>query len=151
MDKVCFALVALFVLVFGAISNRLSRTIFTAPMAFVLFGLFISRLFPAFFAGAEPRAVVHTVCEFTLIVLLFTDSSRMDVRRVWREHNVPLRLLFIGLPLAVMAGALAARIFFPQIGIWDVWPWRWYSPRPTRRWRPMWSRIRASRLASARR
>ena len=50
---------------------------------------------------------VRWVAEATLTVVLFSDASRIDLGALRREYVVPLRLLAIGLPLTIVAGALA--------------------------------------------
>jgi NhaP-type Na+/H+ or K+/H+ antiporter len=50
---------------------------------------------------------VRWVAEATLAVVLFSDASRIDLATLRREYVVPLRLLAIGLPLTIVAGALA--------------------------------------------
>ena len=50
---------------------------------------------------------VRVVAEATLTVVLFSDASRIDLGALRREYVVPLRLLAIGLPLTIAAGALA--------------------------------------------
>src|SRR5205085_12376926 len=47
------------------------------------------------------------VAEATLTVVLFSDASRIDLRSLRRDHVVPVRLLAIGLPLTIVAGAVA--------------------------------------------
>src|SRR5262249_41258377 len=50
-----------------------------------------------------------------LAVVLFADASRIKLRRLEREFSVPVRLLGIGLPLTIAAGALAAAAVFKQL------------------------------------
>ena len=50
---------------------------------------------------------VSTLAEATLVVVLFTDASRIDLRALRREYAVPARLLGIGLPLTIVVGTLA--------------------------------------------
>ena len=40
--------------------------------------------------------------------MLFADASRIKLRLLRREYAVPLRLLAVGLPLTIVAGALLA-------------------------------------------
>ena len=42
----------------------------------------------------------------TLAILLFTDASTLGVRTLRRSGSIPVRLLSVGLPLAIIAGAL---------------------------------------------
>lgn len=43
--------------------------------------------------------LVSVLAEATLVVVLFTDASRLHLRTVLREHALALRLLLLGLPL----------------------------------------------------
>ena len=47
------------------------------------------------------------VAEATLTVVLFSDASRINLRALRRESALPVRLLGIGLPLTIAAGAVA--------------------------------------------
>jgi hypothetical protein len=46
--------------------------------------------------------------------VLFSDASRIDLVALRRQYVVPLRLLAIGLPLTIVAGALAGVAVFGQ-------------------------------------
>lgn len=59
---------------------------------------------------------LRVLAEATLVVVLFTDTSRMDVRAIARQRSMPLRLLLIGVPLAIAFGALAGRLLLPGLG-----------------------------------
>lgn len=61
---------------------------------------------------------VHTSAEVTLIIVLFTDASRIDISLLRRERALPLRLLGIGLPLTVVLGAVAAYWLFAGSIAW---------------------------------
>jgi NhaP-type Na+/H+ or K+/H+ antiporter len=51
---------------------------------------------------------VRTLAEATLAVVLFSDSSRIELRGLRREMSMPVRLLGVGLPLTIAAGTLVA-------------------------------------------
>ena len=83
-----------------------SGTSITAPIVFVVAG---------FVFGAEGLGWLHltldqdavsTLAEATLVVVLFTDASRIDLRALRHEYSVPARLLGIGLPLTIVVGTL---------------------------------------------
>jgi NhaP-type Na+/H+ or K+/H+ antiporter len=59
--------------------------------------------------------VVLTVTELTLALLLFSDASTVRLREVEGDAGLPTRLLFVGLPLTILAGALVAHLVFPEI------------------------------------
>jgi NhaP-type Na+/H+ or K+/H+ antiporter len=58
---------------------------------------------------------VVTVTELTLALLLFSDASTVRPREVEGDAGMPSRLLFVGLPLTILAGALLAHLVFPEI------------------------------------
>lgn len=49
-----------------------------------------------------------TFLELTLALVLFTDAARIDVGRIRRQYRWPARMLLIGLPLAMILGAVVA-------------------------------------------
>ena len=58
---------------------------------------------------------VSVLAEATLVVVLFTDASRIDLRALRREYAVPVRLLSIGLPLTIIAGAVVGALLLPGV------------------------------------
>ena len=48
------------------------------------------------------------IAELTLALLLFADASRVSIGEVERDVGIPVRLLGLGLPLAVVLGSLLA-------------------------------------------
>jgi NhaP-type Na+/H+ or K+/H+ antiporter len=106
------AIVAAAVLVVAGVSRRLSDTPFTPAIAFVLIGLLVGPLVIDGITSGRTSGIVRTLAEATLAVLLFADASRIKMRLLRREYAVPLRLLAIGLPLTIVAGALLAAGIF---------------------------------------
>ncbi len=109
------AIVAAAVLAVAGISRRLTDTSFTPAMAFVLIGLLVGPLVIDAVTSAPTGASVRTLAEATLAVVLFADASRIKLRVLQREYAVPLRLLGIGLPLTIAAGALLAAGIFDHL------------------------------------
>ena len=58
---------------------------------------------------------VRALAEATLALVLFSDSSRIDLGKFRQEISLPVRLLGIGLPLTIVAGALAGALLFDQM------------------------------------
>ena len=112
MEATIFAVIALVILGFGLISGRVQKSILTPPMIFVMLGYLISpHLLNLVHLDIE-HAVIDTLAELTLILVLFTDATRIDLYLLIREHTIPVRLLLIGLPLTILLGALAAMPLF---------------------------------------
>lgn len=120
MDLVSFAIIVAGLLAYSLISGRLQGTIITAPLVFILFGFTVGS------GGLDvadvdlSHSAIHVVAEFTLILVLFSDAARIDLNRVRQDHDLPLRMLVIGLPLAIGAGTLIALHLFPAFSLWEA-------------------------------
>ena len=101
----------------AAVSKRLSGTPVTTAMVFVALGLLAG---PEVFGGIDVEGssgTVRTLAEATLALVLFCDASRIDLRLLRADVAEPLRLLGIGLPLTIAAGALAAAVIFDALSV----------------------------------
>jgi NhaP-type Na+/H+ or K+/H+ antiporter len=63
---------------------------------------------------------LHPVAEVTLVVLLFLDAAQTDFAALKRRFVWPVRMLVIGLPLAIAFGVIAGALFFPDWPIFAV-------------------------------
>ena len=111
------ALVALALLGVAAVSRRLSGTPVTPTMVFVAFGLLVGPKALDRIDVSSTSAAVRTLAEATLALVLFADSSRIDLRHLRRSADVPMRLLGIGLPLTIALGSAIAVILFGQLSV----------------------------------
>ena len=120
MDTHGFALIAAGVIPFGLVSKKLEGTIITAPMVFAAFGLLIGE---AVFGLADldfGHGFIHGLAEVTLILVLFSDAARIDLRQLRRDHNLPVRMLLIGMPLTIVVGTLVALALPLGLGLWEA-------------------------------
>jgi len=120
LDLLTLAITAGGLLLYALVSDRLTNTIITAPMVFIVFGFAIGDGGLGIADVAPGHSGIHLIAEFTLILVLFSDAARIDLGRVRRDHNLPVRMLVIGLPLIIIAGTVAATLLFPQITIWEA-------------------------------
>ena len=58
--------------------------------------------------------------EAALVMVLFADASSLDVRRWTREAGLAGRLLGLGLPLTMLAGAVVALLLVPGLELWQA-------------------------------
>ena len=107
--------IALLVLAYAAVSRRLSGSVITAAMVFVAGGMLMSDEALGWLEPTIKSETVRVVAEATLTLVLFSDASRIDLAALRREYVVPLRLLAIGLPLTIVAGALAGVAVFGEL------------------------------------
>jgi sodium/hydrogen antiporter len=110
------ATIALLLIGFAAVSRRLEELNITAAMFFTAVGLLAG---PAlglldFSVGSEE---VKLLAEITLTLVLFADASRISVRALRRDYTVPVRLLGIGLPLTIAAGAVLGLAVLPGVSL----------------------------------
>lgn len=112
---VCGGLIA-----FGLVSRKLEGTIVTAPLVFILFGFAVGQGGLGV-ANIEPdHSVIHLIAELTLVLVLFSDAARIDLKLLRRDHNLPQRMLLVGLPLTILAGTAAAILIFPEFSLWEA-------------------------------
>ena len=109
--------ISLLLLVYAGASRRLSTSVITAAMVFVAGGMLVSDEALGWLDPTIESESVRLVAEATLTVVLFSDASRIDLAALRREYVVPLRLLAIGLPLTIVAGALAGVALLGELAL----------------------------------
>ena len=82
--------IALFVLGYGLVSKRLERTMVTPPMVFVLLGLLFGGGSLAALGMDADQRVIHVLAELTLVLVLFGDAARIDLRALREELGLSL-------------------------------------------------------------
>ncbi|MBE9170550.1 cation:proton antiporter [Pleurocapsales cyanobacterium LEGE 06147] len=121
MTTETLAAIALFILAFGLISKPIEKSVITPPMVFTIFGLLLSPQLLGLLNVNIKSEIVLLFAEFTLILVLFTDVSRIHLKLLFQEYDLPLRLLGIGLPVMIILGTFGANIFFQQeLTIWEA-------------------------------
>ena len=110
-------IVALAVLGYALVSQRLSASPVTAPMVFTTVGLLVGAGGLGWFDLTLEGEGTTLLVEATLVLVLFTDAIRIDLRALRRQAGLPGRLLGIGMPLTVLAGAGAAVLLVPGLGL----------------------------------
>jgi sodium/hydrogen antiporter len=119
MEKLVF-FTALLVFAYGLVSAVAEKSPITAPMVFVTVGILASPLGFNLFTAKADSAGVQLITEITLILILFSDASTIDLQRLKTDYKVPLRLLGIGLPLTMVLGMLVAIPLFPGMSLWLI-------------------------------
>lgn len=107
--------VALSVFGFAMFSRRSSMSPVTAPMVFTAIGLLLGTLGTDWFDLSLDGEVVSVLVEGTLVLVLFTDAARIDLRALRTSAALPARLLGIGLPLTIIAGTGVAAVLFDSL------------------------------------
>jgi len=118
LDHPVFLISLGLLLAFGLISKWSERSVITAPMVFVLAGIILSFFVPDEIKSNVEAPWVKLVAELTLILVLFVDSSTIDLEQLLKQRRLPTRLLLVGLPLTMVSGFLIAIPMFPAEDIW---------------------------------
>jgi len=111
---------------FALFARKVEGTVITAPMVFVTAGLVAGWTGLLDFGSAThaeggsegAHEVVLVAAELALVLLLFTDAARIDVRTL-RGNPLPLRLLCIGLPLTILLGTVVAVALLADLELWE--------------------------------
>ena len=112
------AIVAALVFAWGTLSARLERFDVTAPITFVLAGVLLTHG-PLVHLGFVPsNELVKALAEITLVLVLFSDASRVGLRDLRADMGLCLRLLGVALPLTIGLGTLLALALFNGMSIW---------------------------------
>ena len=106
---------AVVVVAYTLVASKLDRWWISGPMVFVAAGAILGPAGLNVLPLSVTNEVVLTVTELTLALLLFSDASTVRLREVEGDAGLPTRLLFVGLPLTILAGALVAHLVFPEI------------------------------------
>ena len=126
-DMVGLAVVGCLVFAYALVSRRLEGTAVTAPMLFVAAGLLAGWTGLLDFGSAShagsgqdelTREAVFVTAELALVLLLFADAARLDIRTL-NGNPLPLRLLGIGLPLTILLGTVAAVALLADLELWE--------------------------------
>jgi len=107
-------------LLYSLVSQRLERTVVTAPIVFTLGGM-LAWLAPERIAGIpESPRIFLSLAEIGLVLLLYTDASRTDLNVLRNIRNLPARLLSAGMLLTILLGTVAARLVLPGLSWWEA-------------------------------
>ncbi len=112
-------MLALLVLAYATVSNLIPKIALTAPLVFAAAGVLISTALTSSI-HSDARELLKHVAELTLVVVLFTDASRINARVLLDELGFPVRLLGIGMPLTILLGAVIAKLLFPAWSVWEA-------------------------------
>ena len=113
-------ILAAFVFLYSVVAARLERT----PVSGAVVYLFVGLLFGSQGLGIIDLDVddegIKRLAEFTLALVLFTDSSNANLTVLRAVKDIPARLLLIGLPLTIAAGFAVGVLTFDQLSFIEI-------------------------------
>jgi NhaP-type Na+/H+ or K+/H+ antiporter len=120
METLGLVAILLCILAAAAISRRIQGTILTLPMLYAAFGLLLGSLGLGLIHADVESEGVRIIAELTLVMVLASDASRINLRGLVRDHTLPLRLLGISLPLTIVLGTVVAGLMFGVLSFWEA-------------------------------
>jgi NhaP-type Na+/H+ or K+/H+ antiporter len=107
----------LIVVFYTVVAVWLGRRSITMPMFFLAVGALTGANGLGWFNISTTSEDVQILIEVTLALLLFADSSTLDLHQLKVDARLPARLIVLALPLVIFLGGLLAFALFPQEGI----------------------------------
>ena len=109
------ALVAGVLAIVAAIRHLIHDLPVTAPMLYVAAGVVLGPDVAGLLEIDLESETVAVLAELTLALILFSDASRIDVRRLRHSIALPARLLGIGLPLTIAMGTVLTALLLTDL------------------------------------
>jgi NhaP-type Na+/H+ or K+/H+ antiporter len=94
------------------LSRRIGSSLLTAPMIFTAAGALTFALPAARSVLEIERQTFLQIAELGLVMLLFTDATRVSLKMLGARGSLPLRLLSTGMLLTIGLGAVFAMVIF---------------------------------------
>ncbi len=120
MESLGLVVILICILLAATISRRIQNTIITLPMVYTFFGIILGGLVLDIIHLTPEDHLVEFIAELTLVIVLATDASRINFRGLMRDHNLPVRLLGIGLPMSIILGTIAAVLILTDLSFWEA-------------------------------
>lgn len=105
---------------YSLLAAKLEAWWISAPLAMAAAGLLVSERGLGLINLNPERELVVLLAEITLVLVLFTDAARIDLRAAAEDPGPPIRLLGIGMPLTIALGALTALVLFDALDLWEA-------------------------------
>ncbi len=104
---------------YALVSRALLWANISAPMIFVAAGMICgpSLLGVANFNPESQGGLL--IAEVALVVVLFADASRSDLRELRKDGSLAARLLALGMPLTMATGTVAAAVLLLGLEFWE--------------------------------
>lgn len=110
------AVLAIAIVAYAVVAERLRTTVLTGPILFTGLGLALGAAGAGLLEVPLESEGIMLLAEATLALILFTDAARIDLRRLRSSAGLPLRMLAT-IPVVVALGTLAGVALLPGVGL----------------------------------
>lgn len=114
------AFLSLFLFVYLLISARLEKTLVSGALLFILVGWLVGPVGMGWLDFPVGGNGLSLLAELTLAVVLFGDAANARLHILKKNHKLPERLLFLGLPMTLLLGWGIAKWMFPTFSWVDA-------------------------------
>ena len=115
----------LLIFFYSLISKLLGRSVITGPILFTAAGIAVPVFLPVSIEIEEHFKILLFIAEMGLVLLLFTDASRVKLKDLLSIQQLPTRLLTVGMLLTILLGAVLALMVFPHLSVCRGQPDKW--------------------------
>lgn len=112
--------VSLALIAFAAVSGRFRGSALTPAILFTGVGFLLGSEVLDTIGSGLSVGDTRLLAEVTLALVLFSDASSLNVRKLSREAAFPARLLGVGLPLTIVVGSVCALLLFPELLLFEA-------------------------------
>jgi NhaP-type Na+/H+ or K+/H+ antiporter len=105
---------------YALLSRRLAGSPVSPAIVFVVVGMVVGSGALDLLRMPVGSSELRTLAEVTLALVLFTDASRLDSRRVVRGWQLPGRLLGVALPVTILLGGALAVLVVPGLAVFEA-------------------------------
>ncbi len=98
---------------------KIDGSILTPPLIFSVLGLLLSQNSLALVDIHIDHHVIYIMAEITLVLVLFSDAARIDLRGLKTDYSLPVRMLLLGMPLTLVFGTVIAWVLPLQLTFWE--------------------------------
>ena len=112
--------IAAFAFLYSLVASRLERTPISGALVYVIGGLLCGPSLLGLVDLKVDGEAIKRLAEFTLAVVLFSDSASANLPVLRKVEQLPVRLLLIGLPLTIALGFGIGYFIFNDMSLFAI-------------------------------
>ena len=111
---------AVLVLGYAVVSERVNRSFIAPALIFLLLGMGLGPFGLGVLEAGAGTEGYTVLAQLALTMILFNQAAKLRLNRIRVHGPVTLRLLIVGIPLTVLLGALTATLLLPVLPWWEA-------------------------------
>jgi NhaP-type Na+/H+ or K+/H+ antiporter len=111
---------AAFAFLYSLVASRLERTPISGAVVYLFIGLACGTYGLGLVELNVEGETLKRLAEFTLALVLFSDSANANLGVLRKVEGIPIRLLLVGLPLTIAAGCGVGFLIFGELTFVEI-------------------------------